>query len=121
MTYLGWITYKIGTIFDGRVLRSLTGRGAKLLCRRLVRHLIVDSIIFCLSRLSLYIPNLLTSTITTTISLRLHSNMCVKTLDIVVERPQLSIPFISETPLDISEETSGLYPDMIVATKSRDF
>ena len=38
MTYLGWITYKIGTIFDGRVLRSLTGRGAKLLCRWLVRH-----------------------------------------------------------------------------------
>ena len=31
MTYLGWITYKIGTIFDGGVLRSLTGRGAKLL------------------------------------------------------------------------------------------
>ena len=35
---LGWITYKIGTIFDGRVLRSLTGRGAKQLYRRLVRH-----------------------------------------------------------------------------------
>ena len=38
---------------------------------------------------------------------KMCSNISVKTLDIVVERPQLSILLINKTPLDIFEETSG--------------